>query len=172
MAQRVRKEKGACRIGSFRAEKVSLANVEERLQSSICSKGCLKKLDARAVLMKRFRAWSLHEYEERASWILENLTDCYNKDSDKFETRLCGVSIHNGCYAVTLGYSKRNIEELKSDIRSIGITSKVFGVECSRRSSAMHRNTVHVPRIFVGIQTMESIFEKYVMKTGCTQPHR
>ena len=29
MAQRVRKEKGARRIGSSRAEKVSLANVEE-----------------------------------------------------------------------------------------------------------------------------------------------
>ena len=67
MVQRVTKEKGAWRIRSSREEKVSLANLEEQLQSSICSKGCLKKLDAGAVLMKRFRAWGLHEYEERAS---------------------------------------------------------------------------------------------------------
>ena len=105
-------------------------------------------------------------------WIFENLTDCYNKGSDKFETRLCGVSIHNGCYAVALSYSKRCIEELKFDIRSIGITSEVFGVECSRRSSAVHGNTVHSPQTSVDVQAMESIFEKYVMETGCTQPHR
>ena len=126
MSQRIRKEKEARRIKLSRAEKVSLANVENRLQSSICSNGCLKKLDAGAVLMKRFRAWGSHEYEERASWILENLTNCYNKDSDKFETRISGVSICNGCYVVALDYSKCRIEELKSDIRSIGITSELF----------------------------------------------
>ena len=84
--QHVRKEKGAQRIGSSRIEKVSLANVQEQLQSNICSKDCLKKLDAKAVLMKRFKAWGSHEYEERASWILENLINSYNKDVDKFET--------------------------------------------------------------------------------------
>ena len=170
MAQRVTKEKGARRIGSSRAEKVSLANVEEQLQSSICSKGCLKKLDAGAVLMKRFKAWGSHEYEKRASWILENLTDCYNNSNDKFEIRLCGVSICNGCYAVALDYSKRRIEELKSDIRSNGITLEVFGVECSGRLSAVHGNTVHVPRTSVGVQAMESVFEKYVTETGHTTP--
>ena len=172
MAQRVIKEKGVQRIGSSRAEKVSLAKVEEQLQSSRCSKGCLKKLDAGAVLMKQFKAWGSHEYEERASWILENLTNCYNKGSDKFETRLCGVSICNGCYVVALGYSKRRIEELKSDIRSMGITSEVFGVECSGRSSVEHGNIVHVPRTSVSVQAIKSVFEKYVTETGCTQPQR
>ena len=69
--------------------------------------------------MKRFRAWRSNAYEERASWILKNLTECYNKEVNKFETQLCGVSICNGCYAMALGYSKRRIEELKSDIRSL-----------------------------------------------------
>ena len=165
MTQRVRKEKEVRRIGSSRAEKVSLANVEE------CLKDCFKKLDAEVVLMKWFRAWGSHKYEERASWILENLTDCYNKDNDKFETRLYGVSICNGCYAMALGYSKRHIEELKSDIRSIGITLELFGVECSERSSTMHGNTVHVPWTSISIQAMESVFEKYMTEIGCTQPH-
>ena len=74
MNQRIQKYKGVRRIGSSRAKKVSLANVETQLQSSICSKGCLKKLDVGAILMKWFRAWGSYEYEERASWILETLT--------------------------------------------------------------------------------------------------
>ena len=36
----------------------------------------------------------------------------------------------------------------------------------------MHGNTVHVSWTSVGVQAMESVFEKYVMETGCTQPHR
>ena len=159
MTECVRKEKRPRRMGYSRAKKVSLANVQHALQSSICSKGCMKKLDAEAVLMKKFRVWGLHEYEVRASWILENLTDCYNNDKDKFETRLCSVSICNGCYAVALGYSKRRIEELKFDIRSIGITSEVFGVEYKRRSSVVHGNTVHVLWTSVGVQAIESVFE-------------
>ena len=106
------------------------------------------------------------------SWILENLTKCYNKEVDKFETRLFGVSICNGCYAMALGYSKSRIEELKSDIRSIGITLEVFGLECTERLSAMHGNTIHVPRTSLGVQTMEIVFEKYVQEIGCTQSHR
>ena len=135
-------------------------------------KGMFEEIGCWSCINETVQSMGLHEYEKRASWILENLTDCYNKGSDKFETRLCGVSICNGCYAVALSYSKRRIEELKSDIRSTGITSEVFGVECSGRLSAVHGNKVHVPRTSVDVQAMESIFEKYVMETRCTQPHR
>ena len=79
--------------------------------------------------MKRFKAWRSHEYEERASWILENLTEYYNEGNDKFETKLCGQSVCNGCYAIALGYSKRRIEELKSNIKSTGIISEVFNIQ-------------------------------------------
>ena len=41
MTQRVRKEKRPRRIGSSRAKKVSLANVQQDLQSNICLKDCL-----------------------------------------------------------------------------------------------------------------------------------
>ena len=122
--------------------------------------------------MKRYKAWGSNKYEERASWILENLMEYYSEEIDKFETKVCGQSICNGCYAVALGYSKCRIEELKSDIRSTGIVSKVFDVQCSGRVAATHGNTVHVPRTTIGMQTMESVFEKYVQESGCTQPHR
>ena len=122
--------------------------------------------------MKQFRAWRSHEYDERASWILENLIDCYNNKVDKFETWLYGISICNGCYAVALSYSKHRIEELKLNIRSIGITSEAFGVECNGRLFTMYGNTVHVPRTSLGVQAIESVFEKYAKKIGCIQPHR
>ena len=160
--KRVAKEKGERQIGSSRAQKVSLANVERDLKSSLCSRRCLKKLNAGAILMKRFKAWGSEEYEERATWILENLTEYYNEGNDKFETKLCGQSVCNGCYALALGYSKRRIEELKSDIRSTGIISEVFDIQCRGRSSAVHGNTVRVPRSGLGMQAMECVFQKYV----------
>ena len=170
--KRVTKEKGERKIGSPRAQKVSLASVERDLKCNLCSRGCLKKLNAGAILMKRFKAWGSDEYEERASWILENLTENYNEENDKFETKLCSQSVCNGCYAVALGYSKRRIEELKSDIRNTGIILEVFDVQCRGRSSAVHGNTVRVPRTGLGMQAMESVFQKYVQDSGCTQPHR
>ena len=109
--------------------------------------------------MKRFKAWGSDEYEERASWILKNLTEYYNEENDKFETKLCGLSVCNGYYAVALDYSKRRIEELKSDIRSTGIISEIFDVQCKGRSSAVHGNTIRVPRTGLGMQTMESVFQ-------------
>ena len=123
-------------------------------------------------MTQRFKAWRSEEYEERASWILKNLTEYYNEQNDKFETKVCGQSVCNGCYAVALGYSKRHIEELKSNIRSTGIISEVFDVQCRGRSSAVHGNTVRVPRTGLGMQAMECVFQKYVQECGCTQPHR
>ena len=164
--------RGDRKIGTSRAQKVSLARVQNDMQSSLCSKGCLKKLSAGAVLMKRYKAWGSNTYEERASWILENLMEYYSEETDKFETKVCGQSVCNDCYAVALGYSKHCIEELKSDIRSTGIVSQVFDIQCSGRSVATHGNTVHVPRTTIGMQAMESVFEKYVQKSGYTQPHR
>ena len=170
--KRVAKGKGERRIGLARAQKVALANVERDLKCSLCSRRCLKKLNVRVILMKRLKAWGSEKYEERASWILENLTEYYNEENDKFETKLCGQSVCNGCYAMALGYSKRHIEELKSDIRSTGIISEVFDVQCKGRSSVVYGNTIRVPQNGLGMQAMESIFQKYVQNSGCTQPHR
>ena len=170
--KRVAKEKGERRIGSSRAQKVSLANVEQDLKSSFYSRGCSKKLNAGAILMKRFKAWGSDEYEERASWILENLIEYYNEENDNFETKLCGQSVCNGCYVVVLGYSKCHIEELKSVIRITGIISEVFDIQCRGRSSAIHRNTVCVLQTGLGMQAIESVFQKYVQESGCIQPHR
>ena len=149
--KRVGQHRKDCWIGSSRTQKVSLARVQNDIQSSICSKGCLKKLNVGAILMKRYKAWGSNKYEERASWILENLMEYYSEESGMFETKVCTQSVCNGCYVVALGYSKRRIEELKSGIRSTCIVSKVFDIECSGRSSATHGNIVHIPRTTVRI---------------------
>ena len=136
-------------------------------------KGLFEEIGCRSRINGTVESMGSHAYEERASWILENLTKCYNKEVDKFETqRVCGVSASNGCSVVALDYSKRRIEELKFDIKSIGIISEVFGMECIRRLSAVLGNTIHVPQTFVGVQAVERIFEKYVKETRCTQPHK
>ena len=49
----------------------------------------------------------------------------YSEEIDKFETKVCGQPICNSRYAVALDYSNRRIKELKSDIRSTSIVSKV-----------------------------------------------
>ena len=78
MVQRVSQERRPQKIGITRSENVTLRNVQMDLWSRSCSKWCLEKLGASVVLMKRFKAWGLEKYEERASWNLENLTDVYN----------------------------------------------------------------------------------------------
>lgn len=65
-----------------------------------------------------------NEYKERASWIPENLMDCCNDKTNKFEVKLCGHSICNGCHAFALAYIKRRIYELKSDIKTLGLFQK------------------------------------------------
>ena len=47
--KRITKEKGERKIGSSRAQKVSLASVEQDLKSNLCSRGCLKKLNVEAI---------------------------------------------------------------------------------------------------------------------------
>ena len=63
----------------------------------------------------------LNVYNERASWIIEHITNAYiiidNKTGkDRFDFKLDGQPIYNSCYARALGYSKRRLEELKWSI--------------------------------------------------------
>ena len=59
--KRVAEDKRERKIESSRAKKISLVSVERNLKSSLYSRGCLKKLNAQAILMKRFKAWGSNE---------------------------------------------------------------------------------------------------------------
>ena len=39
-------------------------------------------------------------------------------------------------------------------------------------TSAVNGNTSHIPRTSLGVQAMKTIFERFVKKAGCIQPHR
>ena len=82
-------------------------------------------------------------YSERASWIIEHITNAYvvcdnNNGKDRFDFKLDNQLICNGCYALALGYSKRRLEELKWSIRTT-----------TERYVAIHGNSVKQPRASV-----------------------
>ena len=82
-------------------------------------------------------------YNERASWIVQHLTNAYvvldNKNKkDKFDFKLDGRPICIGCFALALGYSKRRLEELKWSIRT-----------SNERYLAIHGNNAKQPRTSV-----------------------
>ena len=112
------------KIGASRDTKCELQSVQVAKQSSEkCSQKCLVNIAKKKILFLRFDAWSSNVYNERASWIIKHITNAYvvidNKNrNDKFDFKLDGQPICNGCYALAVGYSKRRLEELKWSIRS------------------------------------------------------
>ena len=109
------------------------------------------EIECRSYFNETILSMGSDEYEERAFWILENLTEYYNEENDKFETKLFDLSVCNGYYAVALGYSKCHIEELKNDIRSTCNILEVFDFQCRGRSFAVHGNTILVPQTRLGM---------------------
>ena len=105
-------------------------------------------------------------YSERASWIIENITNAYvvndnNNGKDRFDFKLDGQPICNGCYALALGYSKRRLEELKWSIRTT-----------IERYAAIHGNSAKQPRASVQAEATRVAFERYTKEYGCPQPDR
>ena len=76
-----------------------------------------------------------------------------------FEFRINGVQVCSGCYAHALGYSPRQVERWKEDIRRRDQQSA-----CHGNALKSHEST-HVT-------TACAIYQKYVSGCGCTQPHR
>ena len=105
-------------------------------------------------------------YNEKASWIIEHITNAYvvidNKiGKDRFDFKLDGQPICNGCYALALGYSKRHLEELKWSIRT-----------STEWYAAIHGNSVKQPRASVQAKATRVAFERYTKECGCPQPDR
>ena len=162
MTNRVPKCSRGRKIGHSRDEKCELQSVRAAKQSSeMCSKKCLVKITDKKILLLRFDAWSSNVYSERASWIVQHLTNAYvvidNKNGmDKFDFKLDGQPICNGCYALALGYSKRCLEELKWNIRT-----------SNERYLAIHGNSAKQPHALIQAEATRVAFERYVKECGC-----
>ena len=105
-------------------------------------------------------------YNEKASWIIEHIANAYvvidNKNrKDKFDFKLDGPPIYNGCYALALGYSNQCLEELKWSIRS-----------STERYAAIHGNSAKQPCTSVQAEATRVAFERYTKECGCPQPDR
>ena len=105
-------------------------------------------------------------YNERASWIIEQITNAYvvidNKNGkDRFDFKLDSQPICNGCYALAVGYSKRRLEELKWSIRSN-----------TEQYVTIHGNSAKQPRTSVQAEATRVAFERYTKECGCPQPDR
>ena len=168
MTNRVPRNIKGRKIGASRDAKCELQSVRATKQSSEkCSQKYLVNIAEKKILYLRFDAWSSNVYNERASWIIEHITNAYvvinNKNGkDKFDFKLDDQPICNGCYALTVGYSKRHLEELKWSIRS-----------STERYAAIHRNSAKQPRASVQAEATRVAFERYTKECGCPQPdHR
>ena len=153
------------KIGASRDAKCELHSVQAAKQVS-CSKKCLVNIAEKKILFLRFDAWSSNMYNERASWIIEHIANAYvvidNKNgNDKFDFKLDGQPICNGCYALALGYSKRRLEELKWSIRS-----------STERYATIHGNSAKQPRASVQAEATRVAFERYTKECGYLQPNR
>ena len=155
------------KIGASRDTKCELHSVRATKQlSQKCSKKCLVNITKKKILFLRFDAWSSNVYNERASWIIEHIANAYvvidsKNEKDKFDFKLDGQSICNGCYALALGYSKRRLEELKWSIRS-----------STEQYAAIHGNSAKQPRALVQAEATRIAFERYTKDSGCPQPDR
>ena len=116
MTNRVPRSITGRKIGASRDAKCELQSVRAAKQASEkCSQKCLVNIAEKKILFLRFDAWSSNVYSERASWIIEHITNAYvvsdnNNGKDRFDFKLDGQPICNGCYAMALGYSKRRLK--------------------------------------------------------------
>jgi hypothetical protein len=76
-----------------------------------------------------------------------------------FKFRVDGTTVCSGCYATVLGYSGRQLERWKEDIRGKG------------RKSTCHGNAMK-PYETDHVVATRAIFHKYIIGCGCIQPHR
>ena len=154
----------ARKIGASRDAKCELQSVRAAKElSEKCSKKCLVNIAEKKILFLRFDAWSSNVYNERASWIIEHIVNAYvvidNKNGkDRFDFKLDGQPICNGCYALALGYLKRRLEELKWSIRS-----------STERYSTIHGNSAKQPYAPVQVEATRVAFERYIKECGCLQ---
>ena len=155
------------KIGASQDAKCKLQSIRAAKQTSEkCSQKCLVNIAEKKILFLRFDAWSSNVYNERASWIIEHITNAYvvsdnNNGKDRFDFKLDGQPICNGCYALALGYSKGRLEELKWSTRTT-----------TERYATIHGNSAKQPRVSVQAEATRVAFERYTKECRCVQPDR
>lgn len=155
---------GPRQIGMRRGEKVTLAAVEEVKQRPICSKHCLEPISAFDILSLRYQAWEDISYAKRAMWLVTTLRAFKVARHDleigfKFETKISGMKVCNSCFAAAIGYSRRRMNKIMSNIREKDVHNPIHG------NTGNQREATH-------ISMARAKFESFIQCFGETQPHR
>jgi hypothetical protein len=113
--------RGPRKLGVARKDKLSFEAVEDAKDRRICSKRCLQSIRNFDIISLRYQAWGCKSYKDRASWLVIILRGfivaCPNiAQHCKFITRISGIQVCNACFAVAIGYSRRRLNKIISDI--------------------------------------------------------
>jgi hypothetical protein len=152
-----------CKIGEDRVEKVSLQSVRRWNTTTLCIAQCLLNIKETEILDVRYDVWANHTLvDDRVTWILRQMRTFMETNAATgwidFKFRVAGTPICSACYAHALGYSRRQLERWKDDIRM------------KDRRSACHGNALK-PHETNHIAAACAILHKYIKGCGCTQPH-
>jgi hypothetical protein len=112
----------------------------------------------------RYDVWENSKtHDERVTWMLRQMWTFMKQNAVTgwmdFNFCIEGTSVCSTCYAHVLGYSRRQLERWKEDIRS------------RDRRSACHGNALK-PHEADHVATARVVFQKYISGCGCPQPHR
>jgi hypothetical protein len=111
------------KIGEDQLDKVSLQSVRAWMTRSTCVSQCLKNIDEREIMDVRYSVWGNSEtHDERVTRILGQMRTFVKPDASTgwkdFMFCVGGTSVCTACYAHVLGYSRRQLERWKEDIRN------------------------------------------------------
>jgi hypothetical protein len=152
------------KIGEDHLEKVLLKSVRQWTTKSTCVKQCLTNISERKIMDVRYDVWeNSRTHDERVTWILRQMWTFVKQNAVTrwmdFNFYIEGTSVCSTCYAHVLGYSRRQLERWKEDIRSRDRRSAYYG------NALKPHETDHVA-------TARVVFQKYISGCGCPQPHR
>jgi hypothetical protein len=122
------------KIGEDRLEKVSLQSVRQWMRKSTCVAQCLQNISEREMMDVRYDVWiNSKTHDDRVTWILRQMRTFLKQNEGTgwidFNFYIDGKSVCNAYYAHVLGYSRRQLERWKEDIRSRDRRSACHGNE-------------------------------------------
>jgi hypothetical protein len=154
-----RKQLVVRKIGEDRVEKVFLQSVRKWRVQGACVIQCLRAVSETEILDVRYDVWmNCKSCDDRVTWILRQLWTFMEPNAATgwidFKFRLDGRSVCSACFAHILGYSRRQLDRWKDDIRT------------RDRKSACHGNVLK-PHETNHVVAARAILQQYIRGCGC-----
>jgi hypothetical protein len=110
-------------IGENRDQKVSLQSVRTWKEKSTCNAKCILNINEMEIMDVRYEVWANRTNpDDRVIWILRQMRTFMETNEvtgwANFKFRVASIPVCSACYAHALGYSRRQLERWKDDIRT------------------------------------------------------